>query len=75
MSGDGSEGHGYGVDDVELVGLGRGRNEVGAEGGGQEEGVGREDPDWGHGVDWEDSGGFVRWRWLGEGVKKGDNRG
>ncbi len=56
LDGDGRSGDGDGVDVGELAGAGGGPDEVGTEGGCQEEWVGREDPDGGHGVDWEDSG-------------------
>lgn len=55
LGGDGCEGDGDGVDVGELVGFVRGCDEVAAEGGGEEERVGGEDPDGGHCVDWEDS--------------------
>ena len=56
---DGGDGDGDGLEMVDLPGLAGGLDEVASKRRREQEGVGREDPDGGHGVDREDSGRVV----------------
>lgn len=70
LDGDGREGHRDGVDGGCTARVGGGGDKVAAEGGGEEQRVGGEDPDRGHCVDGEDSGVFNRGCWVrGKGGK------